>query len=99
MEVLAKDYKIMLTATPPIPEVKLAKAVVTSWYQTLLVLSRKKKLSRKELAQWKQEISWPDTDSARFWVEGVLKGNLLALKRIRDEFVEARKRLEKKQNM
>lgn len=86
MGILSTEFKVMMSSIPPSPEAKLAAAIVKNWYRTILALS-KKKLKGEDLYRWQQEIIWPDTESARFWVERVLKGNLAALKELRDQIV------------
>ena len=87
--ILSTEFKVMTSSVPPSPEAKLAVAIVKNWYRTLLSLSRKK-LRGKDLYQWQKETSWPDTENARFWVEGILRGNVGVLKEIRDQIVRTK---------
>ena len=81
-------YAAWLSKKDLTPEEKLAKKIVEDW---LLLMKRGWPLS-----EYRREFNWPDTESARFWVEEVLEGDIGILKMVRDHYVEERKRRKKK---
>jgi|GEM_PF-4495878 len=62
------------------PEEKLAKAVIMDWFATLIRLLAKSRLTGEEKMIWRRELAWPYTENARFWVEDVLGGSVVALR-------------------
>ena len=76
---------------PLTPEERLAKAIVMDWFSTIKELLLKEKLTKAEKRLLEEELNWPYTDNASFWVEEVLDGSIEALRLISEDIRRIRK--------